>query len=237
LSGTSIDMPGIARITAGSDIDATLVAAHLDIAAGVFSGLALLPTVGGFASLDLLGSVGAVALPDDQGFVDGWTTSWALGARLGILRESFTAPGISLSGTYRRVGEIAFGDSDLTAADSYFRTDGFRLLSGRAVVGKRFFVLGTSAGIGYDHFQTDLIVSVRNPAGAPAGFDIAAEDFSTDRLSFFGSLNYTVLVLALVAEAGWQTGGDAFVAALPGGRTSGTRSGAFFGSLAARLTL
>jgi hypothetical protein len=36
--------------------------------------------------------------------------AWALGARVGILRESFTAPGVSVSAMYRSIGSFSYGD-------------------------------------------------------------------------------------------------------------------------------
>src|SRR5690606_2935207 len=81
----------------------------LDGAAGVFRGFSPLPTVGGVGSLDVLAGIGLVFPPTGAGFRGGSKGTWALGARLGILRESFTFPGVSVTGMYRRFGRVQIG--------------------------------------------------------------------------------------------------------------------------------
>ena len=81
----------------------TLPAVHVSGTMGLFDGFSLGPTVGGFGSLDLLGSAQWIATPEDEGFQKN-NVGWGVGARLGFLRESFTLPGVSLSGFYRSLG-------------------------------------------------------------------------------------------------------------------------------------
>ena len=78
------------------------------VTVGVMDGVSLLPTVGGVFSLDLLGSLTVTGLSDGAGF-RGSVQGVGYGARLGLLRESFTLPGVSVSVTppapgRRRVG-------------------------------------------------------------------------------------------------------------------------------------
>ncbi len=238
VTGVKLDLPPIEDFNSNTDIDAFLPALNIDAAVGVYSGLSLLPTVGGFASLDLVASVGTVPIPNDDGFQTDRATSWAVGARLGILRESFTAPGISVTALYRRFGDISFGDRQLVAADAYFESSGFRVLSLRGVVGKRLLVIGATAGLGYDRYQSDLAFGVSNPGiVGPARFDFRQDDFASDRVTAFGSLQWTMLILSIVGEVGWQSGGDEFLAPLPSGRSSASEKGAYYGSFAVRVAI
>ena len=236
LTGVGMDLPPLADFNGGSEIEDFLPSLNIDATVGIFEGIGLLPTVGGFASFDLIGSVGTVGISEDEGFSEGRVSSWALGARLGILRESFTAPGISVSGMYRRISGQSFGSQQLAPEDAFFDIEGLRVLSLRGVVGKRIVVLSALAGVGYDKYNSDVSFALNNPSlTGPSRFDFSVEDFSNDRLTAFGSLYYTVLVLSVVGEAGWQSGNDLGVP-LPAGRTSLAEKGAFYGSLIVRVS-
>ena len=208
---------------------------NLDAAVGVFSGLTLLPTIGGFGSLDAIASAGKVFLADRVSSED--PSSWALGLRLGLLRESFTAPGVSVTGMYRKIGDAEFSlAAPSGAVESYAMTDN-SALSVRAVVGKRLFVLGATAGVGWDKYQSDIDVerSVSPLPGDTTGF--AKDGHKSDRLTIFGNVSWTMLILNLVVEGGWQGGGDRFTFPLPSGQSSKTDDGTYYGSLAIRLAL
>ena len=71
-------------------------AAHAEIALGLFDGVRLFPTVGGFLSLDAFGKAAFLLLPESEGF-SGGTTAYTAGVRIGIFREGFTIPGVSVS--------------------------------------------------------------------------------------------------------------------------------------------
>lgn len=191
---------------------------NVDVAIGVFSGLSLLPTVGGFGSIDLLASYGKLTLSDDEGFTEREPTSWAAGARIGILRESFTAPGIAVSGMYRKVGDVQLG-SEIGPADgpgTYFAVADTRVLSGRATIGKRILFLGAVAGIGYDKYTSDALIQNET------AFTLREESFSNSRTTAFANVSWTMLILHIVGEGGVQRGGE---------------ENAYYGSLAVRLAL
>jgi hypothetical protein len=237
----SLGLPPIARINSNTDVEATLFGFNIDAAAGIFDGVALSPTVDGFASLDLMASIGLALLPEGEGFSDGTATSWGIGMRIGILRESFTAPGISVSGMYRRVGELSYGDRQLSAEDSYFEAQGISALSLRGVVGKRLLGVGATAGLGYDRYGSDAEFGVSNPSGAgTTRFDLRTADIGAGRPTAFAALQWTHLILNIVGEVGWQGGGDEFNAPLSNGsvhRSASISEGTFYGSLAVRLTI
>lgn len=171
---------------------------NVDVAVGIFGGFSLLPTVGGFGSIDLLGSYGKLSLSDDDGFQDD-PTSWAIGARLGILRESFTAPGISVSAMYRKIGDFdnLIDDPSIADDETVIRLENNRALSLRATVGKRILMLGATAGIGYDKYSSDMELGF---AMTPP----VSQEIDRSATTIFGNLSWTMLILNIVGEGGVQ---------------------------------
>ena len=216
MTGVQLNVPNTTSANASNDLGNFPRSLNVDAAVGVYSGLSLLPTVGGFGSIDLVASYGSLGLPDE--FVQGSIQSWAVGVRLGILRESFTAPGVSITGMYRNIDDVQLG-STLGPADgpgTFFRLSDTKLWSARATVGKRILMLGATAGIGWDRFKS-------NAEAQDAGnFDVTADDFSNSRTTIFGNLSWTMLILNIVGEGGVQKGGP---------------DDTLYGSLAIRLAL
>lgn len=203
---------------------------NADVSVGLFNGFNLLPTIGGFGSIDVLGSIGVLSLPDDD-FERSSPMTWSLGTRIGILRESFTAPGVSVSAMYRSLPDVAHGDS---APGPYFENTGQSVLSLRGTVGKRVLGLGLAAGVGHDRTSADVRAYVNDPAfpGSPVVAEIAENDMSFNRTSFFGNVSYTLLILNMSAEIGWQESGDRASDA-----HEDTEKGGLFGGIAVRLAI
>jgi hypothetical protein len=202
---------------------------NADVSVGLFNGFNLLPTIGGFGSIDVLGSIGVLSLPDDD-FERSSPMTWALGTRVGILRESFTAPGVSVSAMYRSLADIEHGDSEF---GPYFENTAQSVLSLRGTVGKRVLGLGLTAGVGYDRTTSDVRAYFNE--GFPE-FPVFAEleenDVSFNRTSFFGNVSYTLLILNMAAEIGWQESGDRAPDA-----HEDTGKGGLFGGIAVRLAI
>lgn len=231
-TGVAVEVPQILRRQSRNEIDYFLPSFNLDGSVGILSGFSPAPTVGGVGSLDLLGSLGILPLPNDDGFDDATALSWAIGARLGLLRESFTLPGVSVSGVLRRVPDVTFGDPQLDRTDAFFASD-LTVLSARAAVSKRVLLLGATAGVGYDHYTSDLDIGFRTPD--LLGFEefrVRFEDFENDRFSAFLNLSWTLLILHAVGELGWQEGADRVR-----GVSFDADDGTFFGSLALRVSI
>ncbi len=206
--------------------------AQLDLSVGVFDGLRLGTTLGGLASVELLGTLGAIMLPDGEGF-RGNVTGLGLGARVGILRESFTAPGISISGMYKWHGRVDYGDTAQGDAAS-FQLD-MKALSLRAGLSKSFVAFGLALTLGYDSYWSDVAFVVNPPpAGPPVALPATGETVGvqTERWSAFLDFSYIVLYFNIVAEAGWQE-----EQTLTSSRGDEFASGNFFSSLGIRLTL
>jgi hypothetical protein len=249
LSGARLTMPGasaqyaqpLGAGTSSYHTNALGVSIGADGAIGVFDGFAPGATVGGVGSVDLLAS-GGYLLGPGHGF-DGGAWTGAAGARLGILRESFTLPGITLSGTYRRTGGFTYGHASLPTPRTYLGSaalSGITDLGMRLVAGKRFFVLGTTAGIGLDRYSSDVTEVRTCPPNAVCtpefGFDIKAPLKQT-RANVFGALTWTSLVFTGTAEVGWQRGGSPATITPATGFEDRVRAGGVFGSLAFRLTI
>lgn len=205
------------------------------VTVGVFDGFSPLPTVGGVLSLDVQGSAGRVFLPGDEGFQEG-SNVFGVGARVGLLRESFTLPGVTVSVARRWADEVRLGDP----ADP--RQTGVAVDVGttsvRATAGKDLLALGILAGVGWDRYDADGRVQVHRPGG-PAGEEwivgaTEVDGFRSQRALLFAGASYTFLVLQLSAEAGWARGFDAVEGR--DGAAYDPEDGRFFGSLAARLT-
>lgn len=236
-TGVFADLPPILDFDDRREIGIFVPSLNVDGAIGIMSGWSLAPTVGGVGSLDGLLSIGVLPLPGgEDGFRDSpWTVGGGL--RLGILRESFTMPGISVTGMYRRVGGFTFGDRDLTMDDSSFEMD-MGIWSLRGTVGKRIMFLGLTLGAAYDHYSSDVEFAFRDPEGlAATPIRIRYDDFENDRFALFGNVSWTVLILSLVAEVGWQSGADAVPGALPANVDFDAEGSRFFGSLALRLSI
>jgi hypothetical protein len=215
-----------ARVTAGSlelpELDSPSTASssalfgfHGDLAIGVLEGVSPTATVSGLGSLDLLASAGAAWFADSHGFESTSAFTWAAGLRLGVLRESFTAPGVALTAMYRRMSDVRRGDlatSDLVRIEA----DQMSAWDASAVVGKRIAVLGLSAGGGYMRYRAEGALRVRGAAGA-LRFD--TDDINGSRAHLFANVSWTVLLISLIGELGWQSSG-----------------GGTFGGVAARLT-
>ena len=213
----------------------TFPAAHITASAGLFNGFSPAPNVGGVLSLDLNGSGHLVRVPKNKGFRDN-LLGLGIGARLGILRESFNLPGLSLSAYHRALGRSGFGSLE-GGSPAEARFD-LRVSSLRGVVGKDIRGAGFFAGAGWDRYRGDVGIRVTGWAPGllePVETASATGDLSSERRLFFlgGSLTYVILQIS--AEGGWAQG---FGTELPD-RVAGDfdpHAPSWFGSLALRVT-
>lgn len=199
-------------------------------ALAVFDGFSTAPTMGGILSVDLLATASWIGTSADDGFDGDGRLGGGVGIRLGVFRESFTLPGVTLTATRRWMGTArigTFGDENGQGAE-FDNT----VTSVRAVIGKELFAVGFLAGAGWERYGGDVVIQ----ASAPATPDqlISTEDFHAERALVFGGLSWNFLVLQLSAEAGWAGG----FSAIPdrGGGFDPTR-GTFFGAVAFRIVL
>jgi hypothetical protein len=104
----------------------------------------------------------------------------------------------------------------------------------RGVVGKRLLGFGLTAGAGYDWYRGDVLIRVRDPSLTTPNRirEIQQDGVKTNRTSLFANASYTFLLVSVVAEGGWQQGGDAVV-----GATDKLEKSALFGGIAIRIGL
>lgn len=198
---------------------------HVGLAVGVFDGFSLQPTVGGFLSLDVMVQTSLVLLPRDSGFEDK-VAAFSYGLRVGIIKESFTLPGIAVSASRRSVGDIALGS--VVQGDAFQVRLDPTVTSLRATVGKDVLSVGVLAGVGWDSHGGGVTVGTGD---ATATLD----DFGEDRMLYFGGASLNFLILQISAEGGWAAGFAPVTGYGPAPYDPG--SGTYFGSVAFRLTL
>jgi hypothetical protein len=231
-------------------VPAPAVGANLSV--GLTQGFSVAPMIGGFGAIDLLGSVSVLPLSllDDE-FGDN-AFSWGAGARVGLVRESFVTPGLSVSVMYRSLGDVSFGDvcdgteTNVTGnryactGDGDFGEIKFGLdnWSSRLAVSKRLLGLGLTAGVGYDRFETSANFAVRAPVAPAVEGIYRFEDVGVDndRWSAFLDGSFTILFGSVVAEVGWMQGSDP-ISGFPSTSDFDPKEGTFFGSVGARLSL
>lgn len=214
----------------------TAPALQLSAGVGVFDGFSPAPTVGGILSVDLLGTGSVVLLPDEHGF-DGSASVYGIGARVGILRESFTLPGVSVSAVQRWGGETTMSATDPPGGPAEprvaFETS---TTSVRATVGKDLVAVGLLAGVGWDRHAGRIEIASGLPdttGAADAGLG-ETEGLVDSRFLAFGGASLNFLILQLTAEIGRAQGMDR-VPDRPGGGFDPTDA-SWFGSIGARLT-
>jgi hypothetical protein len=222
-------MPELGPVPAG-DGATWLTSFRADVAVGLLDGFSIAPTVGGVLSLDLLASAGLVSTAEDAGFAGGGTLgNFGIGIRVGVFRESFSLPGVTLSATRRWVDGTSiggFGDPGGQGAEF-----DHEVTSLRAVVGKELYALGLLAGVGWERHGGDAKIQASS-AASPDRI-IPADDVETERVLFFGGASYNFLVFQIAAEGGWARGLDAVPGRLEGGFDP--EEGSLFGSLSLRL--
>jgi len=235
ISILGVDIPAILETERGGKTSATLPGLSIDASIGLLQGSSPLPTVGGLGSLDLIASAGFLPLPTGAGFSSGSPFSWALGLRGGIFRESFTLPGISISALYRHTARSTFGDPELIDSESFIDMS-VASLGLRAAISKRIAGVGLTAGAGYDRYSSNgsLGFTTSPFGGLPEVIDFSR--IKNDKASLFTNLSYTLFILHLVAELGWQQGSGKIDVPLPPNAKIST-GGRIFGGIAARISI
>jgi hypothetical protein len=204
---------------------------QLDLSVGLFDGWRLGSTLSGLGSVEILGSLGAMILPAGEGFEND-ATGLGLGARIGLIRESFTAPGLSLSGEYQWTGRIRHG-SVANGDDAQFGMD-LSATSFRLGLSKSFVAIGLALTIGWDHYQSDVDLGVADDDGNLVAV-VPNDDrmsLSEDRWSASVDVSYIVLFLNIAAQLGWQENGRYVTS-----RGDDLTSGNFFSAIGMRVSL
>jgi hypothetical protein len=180
-----------------------------DLAAGLFRGAGS----SGFGALDAI--VSASYIPTYHGrSVDVSTPSgqikFGFGAKLGILSESATRPGVSVSFLERDLPQVSItgmsGDDRLRLQDINVRTKSWRV-----VAGKSFLFMGAGAGFGRDNYNSSASITVKVAArgiteGGYGGPIALGQQLSRNNL--FGTVWIKSRVMRIVGELGVVSGGN-----------------------------
>ena len=199
------------------------------VVAGVVDGFQPAPALGGVLSVDLEGSYSALRLPGSSGF-SGASTGVGLGTRVGLVRESFSLPGVSISAVRRwhngvQAGDIAEGNPGEVRMD-------LTVSSLRATVGKNWFVLGLMAGAGWDRYEADADVTVARTGG---NTDSVAGRIRSERSLYFVGGWFNFLITQVSLEVGVAEGVSDPFSGRGGGYDPAARD--WFASAALRITL
>ncbi|HKP77329.1 MAG TPA: hypothetical protein VJT67_17485 [Longimicrobiaceae bacterium] len=232
VSGAAAHLPDTAA--PDGEETATPIAVKLGTASRVFEG-----SSAGTGAFDLLFEAGLLTNTGEGGRT---AAVLAAGARLGLLRETFAAPGIAVSGVWRHVGPLQYGSSCGTDSGCVgFSTQaafGVNDVSARLTIGKRVGPVGLLAGGGWDHFATTHgAITYHGSGGFEPTSGTVAVDVTDSRWSAFANLSKNLLIGSAVAELGWMSGGDAVTNFAPGPGGFDPGQGTFFGSVALRFQL
>ncbi len=178
-----------------------------DLGLGIFKGMAST----GFGSVDLL--VSASYLPSyDNINVDiepSGSLKYGFGAKVGLLTESATRPGIAVSYLNRGLPTTTItgksGDDRLILEDLSVRSK-----SWRAVAGKGFLIFGIGGGFGQDTYDSNanITVTVAARAATPGGSGGPIKlSQNITRNNVFGTAWLNLRVFRIVGEIGRVTGG------------------------------
>jgi hypothetical protein len=204
-------------------VSALAPALHGAFGLGLFRGFSPSPTVGGLLALDVLATASALFPPGSLGY-SGSKLGYGLGLRLGVFRESFTLPGITLSVTQRWLQDVRLGGIGPDDASAEL---GVSTTSVRGLIGKDLWGLGFVGGLGWDRSASDGTVPTAE------GGSVTFEDFTNGRGLLFVGVSWSYFLIQLSGEAGWASGWSA-----PDGRPGGgyePGSGRWFAGLAFRL--
>ncbi len=194
------------------------------MAVSLFDGFRPRPTVGGLLAVDGL-LTGSIAFLPSGGGYDGSVSAFGYGFRVGLLRESFTLPGVTASVVRRHGGQVEW-NGVRGAVPGAVVLDGVRTTSVRATVGRELMALGIQVGLGWDRATAD---GTMQPAGG--GSSVAFEGLAADRTLFFGGVTFTRLVTQFHGELAYASGYEARADGAGGDRYDPTG-----GSLLATLT-
>ncbi len=193
--GYSVDTQPIGFVTA-------------DVAVGVYPG-----TPAGFGAIDLLLSAAYIPEYNNESIdvsLPSGSYKFGFGGKLGIIGESATSPGVSVSYLTRELPRVNItgtsGDDELLLEEVRVRSK-----SWRAVAGKSVGFLGLGVGYGRDTYNSNGTITVTvAPRAATSGGTGGPIDLSQKltRRNLFGSVWITSGVLRIVGEVGRVSGGN-----------------------------
>ena len=201
------DLSSSGAQSAISDDRSFLVGARLTTVVGIFDGFSPRPALGGVLAVDAVGSLQLIRAPASPGS-PGSAVGWGGGVRVGVFRESFSLPGVTVSGLYHGAGELQFGTIEETGALAVLKPS---VTSVRTIVGKDLWPLGLSAGVGWDRYRGDGRIEARLSAPSapgPISARTGPRQLSMNRRYLFWGGNFTWLITQIAVEVTWAREGS-----------------------------
>lgn len=127
------------------------------------------------------------------------------GARIGIMKEMGPLPAVSFSIMRRDIPEIAYGD--VPAGDRFGYAVDLHATNLRLVASKHLMILDLAAGLGWDKYTGDAVISFRDPITSVPQPDISLE-LNNSRVLGFLNAGISMSVVKLTGEVGYQAGKD-----------------------------
>lgn len=219
-----------------------------DASVGLFNGFGL-----GVGSVDLLGTLSVVPKFDQIGLTES-LINYGGGARIGLVSQSLAWPGVSVSGVYRRLNRIGFGD---LATHSGAISSGLDNFSLRAVASKGLLLVDLAAGAGYDRYSSNvdlgwkLVCETTDCRAANGGDPLTLSNEISGKVSssawnVFANAGFNLAVIKFIGELGYQRKGsgigasDLQQAGFPadqGALGETMKGGNLFGSIGIRLAI
>jgi hypothetical protein len=227
MGGANVTVPSLTLVGVPESTPFVL-APQAAVGFGLFDGFQALPTVGGLLSFDVFAAGSLLNFSSSSGF-DGGTRALSVGARLGLLRESFTLPAVTVSLSRRFVGGLQLADVNGNDQGDVAIDPDFT--SVRATVGKDLFAFGVLAGLTWDDFSSATTVR----AITSTGVTTHTATLEGERWGGFVGLSRQVgVIMWLAGEVGWSSG---YAPVSAGGGPSPEIDGILYGSLALVLKL
>jgi len=211
--------PALASSDPSVALDRSQVAIGVGGEIALFDGFQLYPTLGGVLSADVLAGYTWIPWPTDQGY-ERASSYRTLGVRVGLLRESFSVPGIAAT-VAKSWGSTAIfaGDTAVVSLDP-------SATHLKLAVGKDLYGVGVHAAVGRNWSDADARIGGDFGQGQVlAGGKI---DHARTTAQLGASLNF--LVLRIQADVGWGLGAGG-----PETEQFAAEEGALFGAIAVRL--
>ena len=185
-----------------------IAAPVVDAAIGIFRGIPFAGTHAlGFDALVNVAYIPSVDRGDFSIDLPDGSLKFGLGGRLGLLRETFLTPGISVTWMQRDLPTVnvlgrVSGD-ELDVRDVRVSTTAWRVVGG-----KNFSVFGFAVGGGQDRYDTEANAQVTiNHLGPSVTSGVISARQQMTRTNVFGNLSLNLPVLRVVAEIGRASGG------------------------------
>lgn len=182
-------------------VDFALPTGALTAAVGITGGADLPGGAGGIGAIDVIGRLGTVVARED---LEDNEPLYALGARVGILREGAALPSLSVSAYRSWASDLAWGDP--AGEDVSFAGDA-ESWSFRADASKKLLLVTPYAGVGVDRTKIEAAYRIP-PSRSTGGEEIEGSvDASSAHHKAYVGVELALALLTASVEVGSYDGG------------------------------